>query len=37
MALDASLPGDQINVTDLQRRLENQGVYLGRTIPEPLP
>jgi FAD dependent oxidoreductase len=33
MALGASLPGDQINVTGLQRRLENQGVYLGRTIP----
>jgi hypothetical protein len=31
MALDASLPGDQINVTGLQHRLENQGAYLGRT------
>ena len=36
MALDASLPGGQIDVTELQRRLDNQGAYLGRTTPEPL-
>ena len=36
MALGASLPGDRIDVTELQRRLENQGAYLGRADPEPL-
>ena len=36
MALGASLPGDRIDVTGLQRRLENQGAYLGRADPEPL-
>ncbi len=36
MALDAGLPGDQIDIPGLQRRLENQGAYLGRATPEPL-
>jgi hypothetical protein len=36
MALDAGLAGDQIDVTELQRRLEDQGAYLGRTTPEAI-
>jgi hypothetical protein len=36
MALNAGLPGDQVDVPSLQRRLEDQGAYLGRTTPEPL-
>jgi hypothetical protein len=34
MALSAGLPGDAVDVTVLQRRLEDQGAYLGRTAPE---
>ena len=34
MALDAGVSGDQIDIPELQRRLENQGAYLGRTTPE---
>jgi hypothetical protein len=36
MALDAGLAGDRIDVTELQRRLEDQGAYLGRTTPEAI-
>jgi hypothetical protein len=36
MALSAGLPGDAIDVPELQRRLQDQGVYLGRTAPEPI-
>jgi hypothetical protein len=36
MALDAGVSGDQIDIPDLQRRLENQGAYLGRTTPEAI-
>ena len=36
MALNAGLPGDQIDVPGLQHRLEDQGAYLGLTAPEPL-
>jgi hypothetical protein len=34
MALDAGVAGDQIAVPELQRRLEDQGAYLGRGQPE---
>jgi hypothetical protein len=34
MALDAGVAGDQIAVPELQRRLEDQGAYLGRREPE---
>src|SRR6185437_15145941 len=34
MALAAGVPGTSIDVTELQRRLENQGVFLGRGTPE---
>jgi FAD dependent oxidoreductase len=34
LALAAGLAGDQISVPELQRRLENQGAYLGRNAPE---
>ena len=36
MALSAGAAGDQIDVPELQRRLENQGAFLGRTTPEPV-
>jgi FAD dependent oxidoreductase len=36
MALDAGLPGDRISVTELQRRLQDQGAYLGRGAPEAI-
>jgi hypothetical protein len=36
MALDAGLAGDRIDVTGLQRRLEEQGAYLSRTSPEAI-
>jgi FAD dependent oxidoreductase len=36
MALAADVPGGQIDVTGLQRRLEEQGAYLGRTTPEAI-
>jgi hypothetical protein len=36
MALDAGLAGDRVDVTELQRRLEDQGAYLGRTTPEAI-
>ena len=32
----AGLAGDRIDVTELQRRLEDQGAYLGRTTPEAI-
>jgi len=34
MALSAGVPGGQIDVPELQRRLEDQGAFLGRTTPE---
>jgi hypothetical protein len=34
MALSGGLAGDAIDVPELQRRLEDQGAYLGRTAPE---
>jgi hypothetical protein len=34
MALSAGVPGDAIDVPVLQRRLEDQGAFLGRTAPE---
>jgi hypothetical protein len=34
MALSGGLAGDAIDVPELQRRLEDQGAYLGRTTPE---
>jgi hypothetical protein len=34
MALGASVNGAGIDIAELQRRLENQGVFLGRTDPE---
>ena len=36
MALDTGVSGDQIDIPELQRRLENQGAYLGRTTPEAI-
>ena len=36
MALDAGVAGDQIDIPELQGRLENQGAYLGRTTPEAI-
>jgi FAD dependent oxidoreductase len=36
MALAAGVRGDQIDVAGLQRRLEEQGAYLGRTTPEAI-
>jgi len=36
MALGAGLAGDRIDVTELQRRLEDQGAFLGRTTPEAI-
>ena len=30
------MAGDRIDVTELQRRLEDQGAYLGRTTPEAI-
>ena len=37
MALAAGAAGDQIDVPELQRRLENEGAFLGRTTPEQVP
>ena len=34
MALSSAVPGGQIGVPELQRRLEDQGAFLGRTTPE---
>ena len=34
MALSAGVTGDRIDVPELQRRLENQGAFLGRSEPE---
>ena len=34
MALSAGVAGDAIDVPGLQRRLEDQGAYLGRVAPE---
>ena len=34
--LSARVAGDAIDVPGLQRRLENQGAYLGRTAPEAI-
>ena len=34
MALDAGVAGDAVDVPELQRRLENEGAFLGRTAPE---
>jgi len=36
MALSAGVAGGQIDVPELQRRLVNQGAFLGRTTPEPV-
>ncbi|HEX3517378.1 MAG TPA: FAD-dependent oxidoreductase [Trebonia sp.] len=36
MALSAGVAGDAIEVPGLQRRLEDQGAYLGRTAPEAI-
>ncbi|MGD0699076.1 MAG: FAD-dependent oxidoreductase [Trebonia sp.] len=36
LALDAGSSGAAIDVTELQRRLEDQGAYLGRTGPEQI-
>jgi hypothetical protein len=36
MALSACVTGDAIDVPELQRRLEDQGAYLGRTAPESI-
>ena len=36
MALSADVAGDAIDVPGLQRRLEDQGAYLGRTTPEAI-
>jgi hypothetical protein len=36
MALSAGVAGAQINVPELQRRLENQGAFLGRGTPETI-
>ena len=36
LALSAGVPGDAIDVTELQRRLEDQGAYLGRSTPEAI-
>ena len=36
MALDAGSSGAAIDVTELQRRLEDQGAYLGRAAPEQI-
>jgi hypothetical protein len=34
MALDAHVDGAEVDIPELQRRLENHGAYLGRTAPE---
>jgi hypothetical protein len=36
MALSACVAGDGIDVAELQRRLEDQGAYLGRAAPEAI-
>ena len=36
MALSAGVAGDGIDVPELQRRLEDQGAYLGRAAPEAI-
>jgi hypothetical protein len=36
LALSAGVRGDAIDVRALQRRLEDQGAYLGRTAPEAI-
>jgi len=36
LALSAGVAGDAIDVPELQRRLEDQGAYLGRTAPEAI-
>jgi hypothetical protein len=36
LALSAGVAGDAVNVPELQRRLEDQGAYLGRTAPEAI-
>jgi FAD dependent oxidoreductase len=36
MALSDGVPGDAINVPDLQRRLEHGGTFLGRGLPDPI-
>ena len=36
MALSAGVAGDGIGVPELQRRLEDQGAYLGRAAPEAI-
>jgi uncharacterized protein YcgL (UPF0745 family) len=36
IALDAHQKGADVDIAELQKRLENQGAYLGRTDPEPL-
>ncbi len=34
MAVDAQVDGADVDIPELQRRLENHGAYLGRTTPE---
>jgi hypothetical protein len=36
MALSAGVAGDAVDVPALQRRLDNEGAYLGRTAPEAI-
>jgi hypothetical protein len=36
MALSAGVAGAAVDVAELQRRLEDQGAYLGRTAPEQM-
>jgi hypothetical protein len=36
MALGGGVAGDAIDVPTLQRRLEEQGAYLGRVAPEAI-
>jgi hypothetical protein len=36
MALAACVAGDAIEVPELQRRLENEGAFLGRVAPEAI-
>jgi hypothetical protein len=36
LALSAGVSGDGVDVPELQRRLEEQGAFLGRTVPEAI-
>jgi hypothetical protein len=36
MALDAGSSGAAVDIAELQRRLQDQGAYLGRTAPEQI-